>query len=137
LLQFHQPLLYILLVAGLVKALLGSWTNALVIWAVTVINAMIGYIQEVWEASDKLLTDDNFSTIEAAVEEGRAVYLNLRKALAFVLPVNGGASMTILLGAVFGLELPVMALQVLWLNMVCSLTLSVPLGWLSNSGGLD
>jgi magnesium-transporting ATPase (P-type) len=46
LLQFHQPLLYILLVAGLVKALLGSWTNALVIWAVTVINAVIGYIQE-------------------------------------------------------------------------------------------
>lgn len=46
LLQFHQPLLYILLVAGLVKALLGSWTNALVIWAVTLINALIGYIQE-------------------------------------------------------------------------------------------
>jgi magnesium-transporting ATPase (P-type) len=81
------------------------------------------------EAADMLLTDDNFATIEAAVEEGRAVYLNLRKALAFVLPVNGGASMTILLGAVLGLELPVTALQVLWLNMVCSLTLSVPLAF--------
>jgi cation-transporting P-type ATPase F len=81
------------------------------------------------EAADMLLTDDNFATIEAAVEEGRAVYLNLRKALAFVLPVNGGASMTILLAALLGLELPVTALQVLWLNMVCALTLSVPLAF--------
>ncbi|MGB3637158.1 MAG: HAD-IC family P-type ATPase, partial [Rivularia sp. (in: cyanobacteria)] len=46
LLQFHQPLLYILLVAGAVKAFLGSWTNAAVIWGVTVINAIIGYVQE-------------------------------------------------------------------------------------------
>ena len=45
-LQFHQPLLYILLLAGSVKALLGSWTNAAVIWGVTVLNAMIGYVQE-------------------------------------------------------------------------------------------
>jgi len=88
------------------------------------------------EAADMLLTDDNFATIEAAVEEGRAVYLNLRKALAFVLPVNGGASMTILLGAVLGLELPVTALQVLWLNMVCSLSLSVPLAFEPHPPGL-
>ncbi|MGQ9866996.1 MAG: HAD-IC family P-type ATPase, partial [Pseudanabaenaceae cyanobacterium] len=46
LLQFHQPLLYILLVAGTVKAFLGSWINATVIWGVTLINAVIGYIQE-------------------------------------------------------------------------------------------
>jgi cation-transporting P-type ATPase F len=88
------------------------------------------------EAAGMLLTDDNFATIEAAVEEGRAVYLNLRKALAFVLPVNGGASMTILLGALLGLELPVTALQVLWLNMVCSLTLSVPLAFEPRPTGL-
>jgi magnesium-transporting ATPase (P-type) len=46
LLQFHQPLLYILLLAGTVKAFLGSWTNAAVIWGVTLINAIIGYVQE-------------------------------------------------------------------------------------------
>jgi magnesium-transporting ATPase (P-type) len=46
LLQFHQPLLYILLLAGAIKAILGSWTNAAVIWGVTVINAVIGYVQE-------------------------------------------------------------------------------------------
>ena len=81
------------------------------------------------QAADMLLTDDNFATIEAAVEEGRTVYLNLRKTLAFVLPVNGGASMTILLGALLGTPLPVTALQVLWLNMICSLTMSIALAF--------
>ena len=81
------------------------------------------------QAADMLLTDDNFATIAAAVEEGRTVYLNLRKTLAFVLPVNGGASMTILLGAVLGTALPVTALQVLWLNMICSLTMSIALAF--------
>lgn len=61
------------------------------------------------EAADMLLTDDNFATIEAAVEEGRTVYLNLRKTLAFVLPVT--------------------ALQVLWLNMITSLTMSIALAF--------
>jgi len=88
------------------------------------------------EAADMLLTDDNFASIEAAVEEGRAVYLNLRKTLAFVLPVNGGASMTILLGALLGLPLPVTALQVLWLNMISALTMSVPLAFEPMPAGL-
>jgi magnesium-transporting ATPase (P-type) len=88
------------------------------------------------EAADMLLTDDNFASIEAAVEEGRAVYLNLRKTLAFVLPVNGGASMTILLGALLGLPLPVTALQVLWLNMISALTMSVPLAFEPKPAGL-
>ena len=81
------------------------------------------------QAADMLLTDDNFATIEAAVEEGRTVYLNLRKTIAFVLPVNGGASMTILLGALLATPLPVTALQVLWLNMICSLTMSIALAF--------
>jgi calcium-translocating P-type ATPase len=81
------------------------------------------------QAADMLLTDDNFATIEAAVEEGRTVYLNLRKTLAFVLPVNGGASMTILLSSVLGAPLPITALQVLWLNMICSLTMSIALAF--------
>ncbi len=88
------------------------------------------------ESAAMLLTDDNFATIEAAVEEGRAVYVNLRRTLAFLLPVNGGASMTILLGALLGLELPVTALQVLWLNMVSSLTMSVPLAFEPPAPGL-
>ncbi|KYC39944.1 carbonate dehydratase [Scytonema hofmannii PCC 7110] len=81
------------------------------------------------EASDMLLTDDNFASIEAAVEEGRAVYKNLLKAICFILPVNGGESMTILLSVLLSRELPILALQVLWLNMLNSITMTVPLAF--------
>lgn len=57
------------------------------------------------ESADMLLTDDNFASIEAAVEEGRTVYQNLRKAIAFLLPVNGGESMTILISALLARDL--------------------------------
>jgi len=81
------------------------------------------------EAADMLLTDDNFASIEAAVEEGRNVYQNLRKAIAFLLPVNGGESMTILLSVLLARDLPILSLQVLWLNMINSLTMTVPLAF--------
>jgi cation-transporting P-type ATPase F len=81
------------------------------------------------EASAMLLTDDNFASIEAAVEEGRTVYQNLRKAIAFILPVNGGESMTILISALFARALPILSLQVLWLNMVNSIAMTVPLAF--------
>jgi cation-transporting P-type ATPase F len=81
------------------------------------------------EAADMLLTDDNFASIEAAVEEGRTVYQNLRKAIAFILPVNGGESMTILISALLARELPILSLQVLWLNMVNSIAMTVPLAF--------
>ena len=75
------------------------------------------------------MTDDNFASIEAAVEEGRSVYRNLLKAIAFILPVNGGESMTILISVLLGRALPILALQVLWLNMVNSITMTVPLAF--------
>jgi magnesium-transporting ATPase (P-type) len=81
------------------------------------------------EAAAMLLTDDNFASIEAAVEEGRTVYRNLRKAIAFLLPVNGGESMTILISALLARDLPILALQVLWLNMINSITMTVPLAF--------
>jgi cation-transporting ATPase F len=81
------------------------------------------------EAADMLLTDDNFASIEAAVEEGRTVYQNLRKAIAFLLPVNGGESMTILISALLARALPILSLQVLWLNMINSVTMTVPLSF--------
>ncbi|WP_416336328.1 cation-translocating P-type ATPase [Calothrix sp. UHCC 0171] len=81
------------------------------------------------EASDMILTDDNFASIEAAVEEGRTVYRNLLKAIAFILPVNGGESMTILISVLFARELPILSLQVLWLNMVNSIAMTVPLAF--------
>ncbi len=88
------------------------------------------------EAADMLLTDDNFASIEAAVEEGRTVYQNLRKAIAFLLPVNGGESMTILISALLARDLPILSLQVLWLNMINSLTMTVPLAFEPKSDGL-
>ncbi|WP_066425988.1 cation-transporting P-type ATPase [Anabaena sp. 4-3] len=81
------------------------------------------------EAADMILTDDNFASIEAAVEEGRTVYRNLLKAIAFILPVNGGESMTILISVLLARVLPILSLQVLWLNMVNSIAMTVPLAF--------
>lgn len=81
------------------------------------------------EAADMILTDDNFASIESAVEEGRAVYKNLIKAICFILPVNGGESMTILISTLLGRELPILSLQILWLNMLNSITMTVPLSF--------
>lgn len=81
------------------------------------------------EAADMILTDDNFASIAAAVEEGRTVYRNLLKAIAFILPVNGGESMTILISVLLARVLPILSLQVLWLNMVNSIAMTVPLAF--------
>jgi len=61
-----------------------------------------------------ILTDDNFASIETAVEEGRTVYQNLQ-AIGFILPVNGGESLTILV-VCWGTALPILPLQILWVN---------------------
>ncbi|MEB3336918.1 MAG: HAD-IC family P-type ATPase, partial [Leptolyngbyaceae bacterium] len=88
------------------------------------------------ESAAMLLTDDNFASIQAAVEEGRTVYQNLRKAIAFLLPVNGGESMTILISALLARDLPILSLQVLWLNMINSITMTVPLAFEPKSQGV-
>lgn len=80
-------------------------------------------------AADMILTDDNFASIQSAVEEGRSVYKNLIKAICFILPVNGGESMTILISTLLGRELPILSLQILWLNMLNSITMTVPLSF--------
>ncbi len=81
------------------------------------------------EAADMILTNDNFASIEAAVEEGRTVYKNLLRAISFILPVNGGESMTILIAVLFATPLPILPVQILWLNMVSSVALSLPLAF--------
>ena len=81
------------------------------------------------EAADMVLTDDNFATIEAAVEEGRTVYGNLLKTIGFILPVNGGEAMTILVGILAGVALPILPIQILWVNMVSSVALSATLAF--------
>lgn len=81
------------------------------------------------EASEMVLTDDNFASIVKAVHEGRTVYDNLKKALTFLLPVNGGESLAIILALLFGLALPIMPLQILWVNMVSSIALTLALAF--------
>jgi Ca2+-transporting ATPase len=86
------------------------------------------------ESADMLLTNDNFASIEAAVEEGRSVYRNLRKAIAFLLPINVGESMTILIAILLATVLPILPIQILWLNMVSSIALIAPLAFEPKSG---
>lgn len=81
------------------------------------------------EASDLVLTDDNFATIARAVREGRVVFDNIKKSLMHMLPTNGGEAGVILLAIFAGLPLPVTAGQILWVNTVTSVTLALSLAF--------
>jgi P-type Ca2+ transporter type 2C len=81
------------------------------------------------EASEMVLTDDNFASIADAVEEGRTVYDNLRKSILFILPTNGGEGLTILAAILFGRALPLTPVQVLWVNMITAVTLALALAF--------
>ena len=79
------------------------------------------------EAADIVLADDNFATIERAVEEGRRIYDNIRKAVVFLLPTNGAQSLVILTAVLAGIALPLSPVQILWINLITALTLSLTL----------
>lgn len=76
-----------------------------------------------------VLTDDNFASIAQAVEEGRTVYDNLKKAILFLLPVNGGESLSLIAAILLGTALPITPLQILWINMVSSVALAMALAF--------
>jgi magnesium-transporting ATPase (P-type) len=89
------------------------------------------------EAADLVLTDDNFATIERAVEEGRRIYSNIRKSILFLLPTNGAQALVILVAVVIGAtQLPLEPVQVLWINMATSVTLSLALAGAGAEPGL-
>ncbi len=69
------------------------------------------------DAADMVLIDDNFSSIEAAVEEGRGVFDNLTKFIVWTLPTNLGEGLVIIAAILFGVTLPILPLQILWINM--------------------
>ncbi len=69
------------------------------------------------EAADMVLTDDNFSSIEAAVEEGRGVFDNLTKFIVWTLPTNLGEGLVIMAAIFLGVTLPILPVQILWINM--------------------
>jgi magnesium-transporting ATPase (P-type) len=88
------------------------------------------------EASDLVLTDDNFATIAHAVRQGRTVFDNIKKSLIFILPTNGGEAGVILLAVFAGLALPITAAQILWINMVTAITLALALAFEPAEGGV-
>jgi len=81
------------------------------------------------EAAEMVLADDNFASIAHAVEEGRTVYDNLRKAITFLLPINGGESLSLVAAVLLGLTLPITPVQILWVNMVSSVALAMVLAF--------
>jgi potassium/sodium efflux P-type ATPase len=81
------------------------------------------------EAADLVLTDDNFATIARAVREGRVVFDNIKKSLLFILPTSCGEAGVILLAIFAGIPLPVTAGQILWVNMITAVTLSLALAF--------
>jgi len=82
------------------------------------------------QAAKMVLADDNFASIAHAVEEGRTVYDNLKKAILFILPTNGGEALIILAAILFGFhQLPLTPVQILWVNMVTAVTLALSLAF--------
>jgi len=81
------------------------------------------------EAAEIVLADDNFASIVAAVREGRTVYDNLRKVIAWNLPTNGGEAAAIIGAIAFGLTLPMTPIQILWINMVTAVALGLTLAF--------
>jgi len=82
------------------------------------------------EAAEMVLADDNFASITHAVEEGRTVHDNLKKAILFILPTNGGEALIILAAILFGFhQLPLTPVQILWVNMVTAVTLALSLAF--------
>jgi calcium-translocating P-type ATPase len=81
------------------------------------------------QTSDIVLADDNFATLKAGVEEGRGVYDNIRKALLYILPTNVAETLVILLAVLAGTTLPVTPIQVLWVNLVTTVTMELSLAF--------
>ncbi|KOX14557.1 carbonate dehydratase [Saccharothrix sp. NRRL B-16348] len=81
------------------------------------------------QAADMVLTDDNFSSIRAAVEEGRAVFDNLRKFIIWTLPTNMAEGLVILTAILLGTALPILPVQILWINMTTAVALGLTLAF--------
>jgi len=81
------------------------------------------------EAAEMVLADDNFASIAHAVEEGRTVYDNLKKAIVFILPTNGGEALTIIAAILLGTALPITPVQILWVNMITAVTLALAIAF--------
>lgn len=81
------------------------------------------------EAAEMVLMDDNFASITHAVEEGRTVYDNIRKTVVYILPTSGGMAGVLILAIILGMALPITPVQILWINMVTTVTLAISLAF--------
>jgi len=88
------------------------------------------------EAADMVLTDDNFATIEAAVEEGRGVFDNLIKFITWILPTNAGQGLVIIAAVMAAQPLPVLPVQALWINMTTAVLLGLTLAFEPREPGI-
>jgi Ca2+-transporting ATPase len=88
------------------------------------------------ETADMILTDDNFATIEAAVEEGRGVYDNLVKFITWTLPTNFGEGLVILAAILANVALPILPVQILWINMTTAVLLGLMLAFEPKETGI-
>ena len=88
------------------------------------------------DAGDMVLTDDDFATIEAAVEEGRGVFDNIVKFIVWTLPTNTGEALVILVSIVLGATLPILPTQILWINMTTAVALGLTLAWEPREPGI-
>lgn len=88
------------------------------------------------EAADMVLTDDNFVSIEAAIEEGRGVYDNLSKFILWTLPTNIGEGMVILVAVILATALPLLPLHILWINMNTAMLLGIMLAFEPKEEGI-
>ena len=79
-------------------------------------------------AADMILTDDNFATIVEAVRQGRGIFANIKKAIQFLLSSNIGEILTIFVGLLFGWSTPLVAIQLLWVNLVTDSFPAIALG---------
>ncbi len=88
------------------------------------------------ESADMILTDDNFATIEAAIEEGRGVFDNLSKFIVWTLPTNMGEGLVILAAVLAGVTLPLLPVQILWINMTTAVLLGLMLAFEPKEPGI-
>ncbi|MEJ2646657.1 MAG: HAD-IC family P-type ATPase, partial [Gammaproteobacteria bacterium] len=81
------------------------------------------------EAAEMVLTDDNFASIVAGIEEGRTVYDNIKKSILFILPTNAAEAAVVVAAIALGYLLPITPVQILWVNMITAVTLALALAF--------